>query len=235
MSLPVEPTLGCKVGWRGWMVFEPGLLTTSYTVWLPDERTEAVCLKCGEELPGERCSCGIYAFKKPAQVFADGYHQQDLLGEVWLWGRVVEHERGWRAQYAAVKRLYFAKHHVMKKISSHSYSSMREEQVGAALMKAQYVAFRYGVELEVIEQEHELLSGDAEERRRREEERRLGEERRAAAARNWKLQESMKRRSGREALEAKAKGMPATKPGFKNLLEQVEAEAAAEVKRRLGR
>ena len=37
-----------------------------------------------------------------------GYQKFGVHGEVYLWGRVVEHERGWRAQFAYPKALFLA-------------------------------------------------------------------------------------------------------------------------------
>jgi preprotein translocase subunit YajC len=37
-----------------------------------------------------------------------GYRKLGVHGEVYLWGRVVEHERGWRAQFAYPKTLFLA-------------------------------------------------------------------------------------------------------------------------------
>jgi hypothetical protein len=44
--------------------------------------------------PLESCSCGIYALKETSRCLGDIY------GEVYLWGKVIEHEDGWRAQFA---------------------------------------------------------------------------------------------------------------------------------------
>jgi hypothetical protein len=37
-----------------------------------------------------------------------GYKSFGVHGEVYLWGKVVEHERGWRAQFAYPKTLFLA-------------------------------------------------------------------------------------------------------------------------------
>ena len=37
-----------------------------------------------------------------------GYEQYGIHGEVYLWGTVVEHERGWRAQFAYPKNLFLS-------------------------------------------------------------------------------------------------------------------------------
>jgi hypothetical protein len=35
-----------------------------------------------------------------------GYQRYGICGEVYLWGRLVEHELGWRAQFAYPKTLF---------------------------------------------------------------------------------------------------------------------------------
>ena len=37
-----------------------------------------------------------------------GYDRYGIHGEVYLWGTVVEHERGWRAQFAYPKNLFLS-------------------------------------------------------------------------------------------------------------------------------
>jgi len=59
----------------------------------------------GHETPHERCTCGIYAAKTLDGLHAMGYARGTIFGEVYLWGRVVEHAHGWRAQFAYPKSL----------------------------------------------------------------------------------------------------------------------------------
>lgn len=81
-------------------------------VWPRRERLEAQCLalaRCGARSPNPRHACGIYAYKelKEAQRWASAvaWRRPVAVGEVWLWGTVVEAERGWRARYAYPARL----------------------------------------------------------------------------------------------------------------------------------
>jgi hypothetical protein len=46
------------------------------------------------------CTCGIYAAKSHDHLRRAGYAGFGIHGEVYLWGTVVEHELGWRGQYA---------------------------------------------------------------------------------------------------------------------------------------
>ena len=55
------------------------------------------------ESPHIRCTCGIYAMKRLDHVLVR--FRCAVYGEVYLWGKVVEHEYGWRAQYAYPKTL----------------------------------------------------------------------------------------------------------------------------------
>ena len=55
------------------------------------------------EAPQLRCTCGVYAARSIQHLRTFGYMRFGIYGEVWLWGTVVEHEQGWRAQYAYPK------------------------------------------------------------------------------------------------------------------------------------
>jgi hypothetical protein len=55
------------------------------------------------EAPQAGCTCGVYAAKSLAHLRTAGYTQYGIHGEVNLWGTVVEHETGWRAQFAYPK------------------------------------------------------------------------------------------------------------------------------------
>lgn len=53
--------------------------------------------------PVDDCWCGIYAAKDTGHLRRFHYDQIGIVGEVSLWGRVVEHELGWRGEYAYPK------------------------------------------------------------------------------------------------------------------------------------
>jgi hypothetical protein len=68
--------------------------------------------KCGagkahdaHEPPHLDCTCGVYAAKNLQHLRQLGYEGRGISGEVYLWGAVVEHELGWRAQYAYPRSL----------------------------------------------------------------------------------------------------------------------------------
>ncbi|MCL5669707.1 MAG: hypothetical protein M1423_00145 [Acidobacteria bacterium] len=110
------------VGWRAWKVWAPRtgsapcpvfssvILDTS---WVPRRRFTAehsfdLGAKCHGLLKLD-CSCGVYAFKDPIEAFIYMMQVRDrllgmsvevALGSVNLWGRVVDCESGYKAQYA---------------------------------------------------------------------------------------------------------------------------------------
>jgi hypothetical protein len=119
------------VAYRAWLAEMDVLLLKSYLVayvWPPKVRTEAFCKgddtpvwpgesignapqSCDHDptvLPGEYCSCGIYAHKtkQDTQRWMKGRDNRFVYGEVFLWGRVIECDWGYRAQYAYPKSVY---------------------------------------------------------------------------------------------------------------------------------
>ena len=58
------------------------------------------------DAPEMNCTCGIYAAKSHADLRTAGYAGFGIHGEVLLWGMVVEHELGWRAQHAYPKSFF---------------------------------------------------------------------------------------------------------------------------------
>ena len=60
------------------------------------------------EPPQTDCTCGVYAAKSLEHLRSTGYDRYGIHGEVNLWGKVVEHERGWRAQLAYPKNLFLS-------------------------------------------------------------------------------------------------------------------------------
>ena len=116
------PTDEPIVGWRAWHLAAeaPGLLPAGAGVgadtWQPRTATTARCglnrlLSIGRpvhESPGERCRCGVYAHRSLEDFARDtvpAYPPPSVVGTVALWGRVIEHERGWRAAHAYPARL----------------------------------------------------------------------------------------------------------------------------------
>lgn len=115
-------TVGEIIAWRSWKV-KNGLLTSMYAdqhVWAPHEPITGNPSQKGAHHP-----VGVHAFKseKAALEYAMPYRTRELtynqhsmqtrvrevvpvvIGRVALWGEVIEHEKGYRAEYAKVHSL----------------------------------------------------------------------------------------------------------------------------------
>ncbi len=118
-SLVVPDLPAPIVGYRLWAASDHGLLLSGAIdprVWPTERPLEARCACC--DTPpcppriddwcrhgGYGSGCGIYAFAEPEQAGGTIGYPGSLgwvIGRVELWGRVFEHERGYRAQYACV-------------------------------------------------------------------------------------------------------------------------------------
>lgn len=115
---PVAPDRIVPIkGYRLWRVVGDALFSLStvgdpYLVyWQPGRPHTAICgLGQGHRPPHPSCTCGIYASRTAERVAMDlvahlrtqGVPVQSAfaIGPVKLWGRVCEHEHGWRAEYA---------------------------------------------------------------------------------------------------------------------------------------
>jgi len=110
------------VGYRVWQWDATGLRSLNGEKWSAHQPLSAVCRAdaCSSisglskathnlaELPCFKCTCGVYAAKTIEHLRQCGYRKFGVHGEVYLWGKVVEHERGWRAQFAYPKTLFLA-------------------------------------------------------------------------------------------------------------------------------
>lgn len=107
---PLYPS--ALTAWRSWRVVQLDgarylTSTVAHDVWEPGRRLTATCrgrddVAPGERPPGAPCAdhgCGIYARKHrlPATYVTTG--PRAAVGLVALWGRVIEHEHGYRAQF----------------------------------------------------------------------------------------------------------------------------------------
>lgn len=100
-------------GWRRWYLkmenfLEPPLLVGGYgQTWLPGRDKEATCYINREgPVPHWDCNCGLYAAKNRETLDRfDWYQNYPVSGTVEMYGRVIEHEIGWRAQYAHIRDL----------------------------------------------------------------------------------------------------------------------------------
>jgi hypothetical protein len=110
------------VGWRVWVVVATAVgprlrSVVQRTMWSPSEPLVAECRRRRllrrprpHSAPSAGCHCGVYATRleelEPLLVEAPWDTGTRVLGEVSLWGDVVECERGWRAARAYPARLF---------------------------------------------------------------------------------------------------------------------------------
>lgn len=125
MSL-VPDYIAPMVGYRKWAVAANGLLTgvAARQPWAPKRPFAATCSGADNlttarveghwdghrqvfvDAPVRSCSCGVYAAKTlDAARNVVGSGGVAAWGEVWLWGRIIDHEKGYRAQFAYPKAL----------------------------------------------------------------------------------------------------------------------------------
>jgi hypothetical protein len=105
--------LGVITAWRAWGVTmgKGGLrlkaLGVSH-VWEPRKMVDATCTKGKHPAPRMDCECGVWAFKELDGLTSalNKYSEVRVLGNVELWGRVIETENGYRAQYAYPSELW---------------------------------------------------------------------------------------------------------------------------------
>lgn len=126
--LGVPDAAQALTGWRLWYAVEVPLLLPAevFTVghagvyrlagmrgtaedWPPLEAAFARCVKHKSphrDSPGEGCRCGFHAIRSLPQFVASFSPAPGvLMGEVWLWGKIIVCERGYKAQFAYPKRL----------------------------------------------------------------------------------------------------------------------------------
>jgi hypothetical protein len=143
------------IGWRVWIVSATteGLRLGSVLydqVWTPGTTALARCQRradlFAEPIPPHRtpsleCGCGFHAARDPVDAlsYLQGRNEpatvRRLLGEVALWGPLVETEAGWRAAAAYPVRLYAADEAIAEAISVYDVPVLSvpagTEQVGS--------------------------------------------------------------------------------------------------------
>jgi hypothetical protein len=103
------------VGYRVWSWDAIGLKSLNGELWMPGQPLSAACRTLAgraedglavHDAPQMNCTCGVYAAKSLDCLRALGYMRYgSIYGELYLWGTVVEHQLGWRAQFAYPKKL----------------------------------------------------------------------------------------------------------------------------------
>lgn len=111
--LAVPDRITAVTAWRAWAMSPTGhLWSLNYpVVWSPDKMFTARC-DTHDHAPSAGHTCGVYALKDPDDAYR--YRPQDstgrlaVFGEVLLWGTVIEHQAGYRAQFAYPQSFYVA-------------------------------------------------------------------------------------------------------------------------------
>ena len=100
------------VGYRVWQWDDAGIRSLNGERWHPGKPLAAGCkaasrhaelVRGTHDTPQAGCTCGVYATKSFDHLHRTGYDLRGICGAVWLWGTVVEHKFGWRAQFAYPK------------------------------------------------------------------------------------------------------------------------------------
>lgn len=119
------------VGYRVWQLNATGLNSLNGEPWLPGRPLAAGCRAATlrtiaglakavhgpHELPHANCTCGVYAAKNLEHLRQIGYERRGIHGAVSLWGKLVEHKLGWRAQFAYPKSFFLPPNVIPFKLS----------------------------------------------------------------------------------------------------------------------
>ena len=120
-ALPVEVSAVPLIGWRCWFVLpEEGLLRPIFKrglAWKPRQALEAICPDHIHAVPDKDCKCGVWCVCHPLMLREPEWMTTPpsgidpipgalVVGQVALWGDIIEHERGWRAAFAYPTHLY---------------------------------------------------------------------------------------------------------------------------------
>ena len=139
------------IGWRVWIVTATtdGLRLGSILhdqVWAPETTALARCQRheslFAEPLPPHQvpslvCGCGFHAARDPVDVLSYLQGRDEaaticrVLGEVALWGRLVETEGGWRAAAAYPVRLYVADEAIAEALGVYGVPALTGDQSNA--------------------------------------------------------------------------------------------------------
>ena len=111
--LPPEPPyetnmMEALIGWKSWSFINNRLMTRGCD-WPFLAPLKAQCSTCAHEaIPTERCFCGIYAAGDRYEA-EEYYDEDDIIGQIYGWGRYYRGDSGWRAQLAYPK-CFFLRH-----------------------------------------------------------------------------------------------------------------------------
>jgi hypothetical protein len=105
------------VGYRVWRWDATGLRSLNGVRWIPGQPLAARCnlrkvwiagrtIHVDHDAPQPDCRCGVYASKNLDDLRSIRFWESGARSEVFLWGLTVEHERGFRSQFAYPKSLH---------------------------------------------------------------------------------------------------------------------------------
>ena len=110
-GVPLDTVVEPIIGWRGWFLrvsaFGPELVPAGAGRggWPWRAPMTARCAEGREHRsPDPSCGCGLSAFK-PETAHRSRGSRFPVIGTVSMWGRIVEHQHGWRAEHAYPDRL----------------------------------------------------------------------------------------------------------------------------------
>jgi hypothetical protein len=108
----IERSAEPVAAWRAWRLRRDGeggklRLQPAFrgSSWEPLQPVRAACARRRRhEAPKRRCTCGLYGFNDGSEVGIGGTRLA-VVGQVSMWGRVVEHDLGYRAEFAYPARM----------------------------------------------------------------------------------------------------------------------------------
>jgi hypothetical protein len=110
IASPEDMTAEPIIAWRTWnLAITPGRtrlvpVGDHRKPWRPRERSRAICGRHRfHRAPNPACTCGIHASKEIGLL--QRTRGPSVLGTVALWGRVIEHELGYRGAFGYPQRL----------------------------------------------------------------------------------------------------------------------------------
>lgn len=151
----VPDTIEPVVGWKG-LALRPARcqLRSKFGGWEPvwphKQQHEAGC-SGGHTAPGKDCTCGFYIARnyRTAMEYAE---PGGALVEVYGWGKTVEHQVGWRVQYAYPKRIVLLNGlHTAARFHNDGRMELREREVKFSQTFADELAEAYGVPVMIVD------------------------------------------------------------------------------------
>jgi hypothetical protein len=104
----LEPVVSMRTWWLGWRLGSPSPLLLPVVAggrpWPARRPAHAVCRRHRRHpVPAADCVCGLHATNDESRLRRT--RTPSVVGTVALWGRIVQHDRGYRAELAYPQRL----------------------------------------------------------------------------------------------------------------------------------